>query len=122
MSWQVIFRPGGRVERRRAETLEAALDALEALTRAAAAGPPAAPVDLRRRRWEPGDQVAARAELRGPQRWRPDVRAGIDVRGDGSAVAWTGAPRREAIDPREAEDAWTALRRVVAAQSASVEP
>jgi len=53
--------------------------------------------------------VAARIELKGAS--QP---AGIDVRGDGSLVAWTGRVRRT---PLEGRDALEALR-----QSVSVEP
>jgi hypothetical protein len=120
MPWQLVWRAGARVERVSAATLDAALDALEERVRAAAAGPRAEPLDLRARRWEPRDQVAARGEVRGPQRWRPALRAGADVRGDGSVQAWSGAPSREAIEPRDGEDPCAALRRVV--QSISVEP
>jgi hypothetical protein len=121
VGWRLTWREGGRVERVRTGSLAEALDGLEERGRAAAAGPGLAPVDLRARRWEPGDRVAARGEVRGPQRWRPDVAAGIDVRGDGSVQAWTGGVARAPVQAR-GEDAYAALRRALAAQSVSVEP
>jgi hypothetical protein len=115
MAFRVVLRHGPKVEKLDAGTLEAALALLERRARAVAAGPGRAPVDLRVRRFEPVQQVAARAELRGG-----GVRAGVDVRGDGSAEAWTGRIRRRLIEPRDGEDAYAALRRVL--QSTSVEP
>jgi hypothetical protein len=115
MGYRVVLRNGPKVEKLDADTLEAALDLLERRARAVAARPGRVAVDLRVRRFEPVQQVAARAELRGD-----GVRAGVDVRGDGSAEAWTGRIRRRLIEPRGDEDAYAALRRVV--QSTSVEP
>jgi hypothetical protein len=117
VSWRVVVRAGSRVERDTLDSLPAALDVLEERTRAAAAGPEARAIDLRARRWAPEDQIAARAEVAGPQRWRPDVRAGIDVRGDGSVQAWTGAPERRALEPASGEDAYAALRRALATRA-----
>ena len=77
-------------------------------------------VDVQVRRYEPADQVAARAELKGPQRLRPAVHAGLDVHGDGSVVAWTGGVNRAVIPEALDESAYAALRRAV--QSTSVEP
>jgi hypothetical protein len=113
--WRVTVRTGPKVEHVAAETLEEALDALELHARAAANTERRAPVDMRVRRYEPGDQVAVRAELRGP-----GVKAGVDVRGDGSVGAWTGRVRRRALDPEDGETPYEALRRAV--QSTSVEP
>ena len=118
--WRVTVRNGPRVEKLRCETLPEALDALEERARAVADGNGLDEVDLRVRRDKPSDLVAARAELRGPQRLRPIIHAGIDVHGDGSVVAWSGGVRREQITMVGGETAYAALRRAV--QSTRVEP
>ena len=120
MPWRVTVRRGPAVEKSRCDTLPEALDVLEQSARAAAASTRLRTIDLELRRYEPADQVAARAELKGPQRLRPAVHAGFDVHGDGSVVAWTGGIRREAVAPAGDENAYAALRRTV--QSTSVEP
>lgn len=56
-------------------------------------------------------QVAARGELRGPG----GLAAGVDVRGDGSAEAWTGRWRRSVVERERGEDAYAALARVLQA-------
>ena len=118
--WTVTVRSGPRVQRVRAASLEEALDALETETRVAANTERRGAVDVRFRTFEPHDQVVARAELRGPGRWRPAVRAGLDVRGDGAVEAWMGRVSREPVEPVGRESAWDALRRAL--QSTSVEP
>ena len=116
MAYRVVVRHGPKVEKHDADTLAAALELLERRARAVADGPGRQTVDLRVRRFEPVQQVAARLELRGGGK-----RAGIDVRGDGSAEAWTGRLRRELVAEERGEDAYSALRRVLT-QSTSVEP
>jgi hypothetical protein len=59
---------------------------------------------------EPVQQVAIRGEISGP-----GVRAGIDVRGDGSAEAYTGRWRRVLVERVPGETAYDALRRVIGA-------
>jgi hypothetical protein len=61
------------------------------------------------REFGPDQQVAVRAELKGPR----GLRAGIDVRGDGSAEAWTGRFGRRLVQQGRGEDAYGALRRAV---------
>lgn len=114
-AWKVTVRNGAKVERLRAATLPEALELLESETRVAATTTRRGTVDVRIRRFEAGDQVAARAELRGP-----GTRAGFDVRGDGTVQAWTGRMRRRLVEPEGRETPFDALRRVV--QSTSVEP
>jgi hypothetical protein len=113
VSWQVVVRSGPRVEKQRAKTLGEALELLETEARVAANTERRPEVDVRVRRYSPADQVAVRAELRGP-----GPRAGFDVRGDGSVQAWTGRVRRRLIEPEGDETPFDALRR----QMTSVEP
>ena len=114
--WRVTVRNGSRVEKLRAAGLEEALDLVEREGRVLSAGPGRQPVGLRSRTFTPQQQVAGRVELAGR-----GVRAGIDVRGDGEAEAWTGRVRRQLIEQEGRETPYDALRRVVA-QSTSVDP
>jgi hypothetical protein len=114
-AWRLTVRTGPKVERVHAESLDEALDALELHARAAANTERRAAVDVQVRRYEPADQVAVRAELRGP-----GVAAGVDVHGDGSVAAWTGRVRRRTVEAQDGESPYEALRRAL--QSASVDP
>ncbi len=114
--WRITVRNGPKVEKLRADRLEEAIDLVEREGRALSAGPGRRAVVLRTREFTPERQVAGRVELSGP-----GVRAGIDVRGDGAAEAWTGRLRRRVVEQQERESAYDALRRVVA-QSVSVDP
>lgn len=113
MPYRVTIRRGPVVERSRAETLEAALDALEAAARDIGRGRRAQPVDLRFRTYAPGGQVAGRVELAGPTRLVPAVRAGVDIRGDGAMTAYVGRARRTPVVERDDENALRALRRTL---------
>lgn len=62
------------------------------------------------RRFEPEDQVTARLELSGPRR----MRVGVDIRGDGSAVPFTGRLIRKPVERRTGESSYAALRRAAA--------
>jgi hypothetical protein len=122
VSWRLVVRAGPRVERERHPTLGAALDALERRARRLSMGPGLEAVEgPLGRRYAPGDRVAARLEVTGPQRLRPDVRAGLDVRGDGTAVAWTGGRTRAELTPGEGESPYDALRRCAAPGSSTSE-
>jgi hypothetical protein len=112
--WTLTSRAGSRVEREHLETLEAALDALA--RRLVALAPEASREELQfmRRRIEPQRQVAARIEIAGPRGRRGTVRGGVDLRGDGSAEAFTGRVRRTVVECRRGESAPDALRRALA--------
>jgi hypothetical protein len=90
----------------RCGSLEEALDEIEARGRELERTSRSAPVDTKvLGRYEPAQQVAARIELSG--------RGGIDIRGDGSASAYTGRVRRRAVPQRSRESAYDALRRTL---------
>lgn len=107
------MRAGPKVQRTRFDALEGALDALEHRARELSESAPRDAVDVRFKRFEPIEQVVARIELAGPERLLPSVRAGVDVRGDGSTEAYLGRVRREVIDQRRGETALRALRRAL---------
>jgi hypothetical protein len=107
VSYRVTVRRGPKVERERQPTLDAALGAL---AHHAAGAPRREAVDVLSRRYAAREQVATRVELKGPE-----GRGGVDVRGDGTMVAWTGGLRRAVVEPRPGEDAAAALRRALTA-------
>ncbi|WP_028063118.1 hypothetical protein [Solirubrobacter soli] len=105
MSYRLTVRRGPQVEKATRDTLTEALDTLEAYATTATRRNA---VEFVSRRYEPGDLVALRIELKGD-----GVRAGLDVHGDGTAVAWTGRLRRAVIEPERGESPLDALRRAV---------
>jgi hypothetical protein len=110
-AYTVTVRRSGRVERERHATLDAALQALEARLDGVARTERRRPTHLLGRTYEPVRQVAARGEIAGPAR----LRAGVDLRGDGSAEAFTGRWRRRLVPAQTGETAYDALRRGLAA-------
>ena len=114
MPFRLTVREGPRVSRARFDRLEDALGALGDHVERLSGRPSRAAIDLKVRRFEPIQQVVARAELSGPQRLLPRVRAGVDVRGDGSAEAWTGRASRRVIAQQDGESPVAALGRVLA--------
>ena len=111
--YTLTIRNGPRVERARFDTLPATLDALEQRMDELAATRRDT-VDLRYRRFEPVAQVAVRGEVAGPGRVLPALRAGVDMRGDGSSEAYVGRVRRRLVEQRGGETPYQALRRVLA--------
>jgi hypothetical protein len=103
-------RSGARVQRDRFDELAEALAALERRGAELQDDANARTIDLRLgRTFEPVQQVFARLELAGSG----GIRVGVDVRGDGSAEAWTGRVRRRLIEQAPGESAYAALRRTL---------
>jgi hypothetical protein len=101
------------VQRSSFPDLDLALQALERRARELADSAPGEAFDAKFKRFEPVQRVVARLELSGPERLVPSVRAGIDVRGDGSIEAYRGRVRREVIEERGGESPYAALRRAL---------
>jgi hypothetical protein len=110
----VTLRTSGKVQRSRFAELQAALDFVDARASELGADAPRRPIDLRYRQFDPGEQVHGRIELAGPERLLPRVRAGVDVRGDGTSEAYLGRVRRQPLQRRGPESAVAALRRALA--------
>ena len=108
--YTVTVRRRGQVKRERHAERRDALAAVERLGRELEADADAKPFGGGMvRKIEPVQQVSARIELSGPGR----LRAGVDVRGDGSSEAFTGRLRRQMVEQRRGESAYDALARVV---------
>ncbi|HEY1275037.1 MAG TPA: hypothetical protein VGF25_09000 [Thermoleophilaceae bacterium] len=101
---------GERVRKERERSLDDALRAIERIGRGLERSADAAPAGGGlMRRFEPVQQVVGRIELAGPRR----LRAGVDVRGDGSSEAFTGRVRRRLVEQRKGESPYDALRRAL---------
>lgn len=111
MAVSVLVRRRGTTTRERHPTLDAAFDAVAAEVREAMRTERRPAARALAREYAPSAQVAVRVELRGPGR----VRAGVDVRGDGTAEAYTGRVVRRVVEARRGEDAVQALRRALGA-------
>jgi hypothetical protein len=108
--YTVTVRTKAKVRKERYEQLAGALDALEAAGRELEDGASANPAGgTLIRRIEPVKQVVGRIEVAGPGR----LRAGVDVRGDGSSEAFSGRLRRMLIEQRGSESPYDALRRAL---------
>ena len=103
---KLTARVAGRVEKERFGSLAEALDALE--RRLDGVGR-ARERSVLGRDYRPEDQISGRFELKGDR----GLRAGVDVRGDGSASAYTGRIRKQPVEPELGETAADALRRVL---------
>jgi hypothetical protein len=104
----VTVRHGSRVGREKFDSLDEAID--EARRRVdevrREGGLPTISVF---RKHTPDQRVNARIEISGPGLIR-SPEGGIDVMGDGSAVAYTGAIRKETIEADTLDDAFERLR------------
>jgi hypothetical protein len=112
VSWKVTVRHGSSVGREKFDSLDDAIaDArhrVEEIQRE-----DRLPHISMLREFTPEEQVKARIEISGPGLFRAPE-GGIDVMGDGHAIAYTGAVRKERIDADSLADAFGRLRDALA--------
>ncbi|MGI8631545.1 MAG: hypothetical protein ACR2NA_03215 [Solirubrobacterales bacterium] len=109
-AYRLTVREQSRVQRHAFASLGEAMDALrteaEAISRT---------TDMQTvsafRTYEPGDRVAARIEISPPGLRGRD--AGVDVRGDGSLVAFRNSVFRKPLEPGPDGDVYAAIRAVL---------
>ncbi len=68
------------------------------------------------RDYEPGDQVLARLQLSGRGVFRKPV-AGVDVRGDGTFMPFSGGVVREELDPSHHDTPFDLVRETLEAET-----
>jgi hypothetical protein len=110
-AYKLTVRRRGATARERFASLPEALAALEARLDELTPGQRRGRERGLARELAPVEQVALRGEVAGP-----GVRGGVDVRGDGSAEAFTGRWRRVLVAREAGETAYDALRRALGAQ------
>jgi hypothetical protein len=115
--WTLTIRNGPRVERARLHTLGEALGAMERRMDELAPDARRRALQVGGRRLEAVRQVVVRAEVSGPGGLLGGARGGVDMRGDGSAEAYTGRFRRTLVELQAGESAYDALRRALAERS-----
>jgi hypothetical protein len=109
--WKLTERRGPKVTREDFKRLDEAVAELRRRAEEVRALGPLRPRSMIRD-FEPGDQVASRLEISG-KGWLRAPTAGVDVKGDGTYVAFTGGMRREELEPEVGDDVFDAVRRVL---------
>jgi hypothetical protein len=105
--YKLVVRSGAKVEREKLDSLDSALALLEQRARNLSENADTTTVNALTRKFEPIQQVVGRVEVSGPR----GLRAGVDVRGDGSVESYTGRVRRKLVEQRDGESPYEALRR-----------
>lgn len=107
--YKLVVRRGPKVVKSAHPELAGALRALEEALRVV---PGSGTRTAFRREYAPVQQVVARGELRGPR----GARGGVDLRGDGSAEAWTGRVSKRLVDRDPGETPYAALGRALSSR------
>lgn len=108
MSWKVTVRHGSSVDREKLASLDEAIDEMRRRV-AEVQREDRLPHVSMLREFSPSQQVQARIEISSPGLFR-GREGGIDVMGDGHAIAYSGAIRKQTIEADTLDDAFDRLR------------
>jgi hypothetical protein len=108
VSWKVTVRHGSSVGREKFDSLDEALADARRRVEQIQQEDRLPPVKMLRE-FSPEQQVNARIEISGPGLLR-GKEGGVDVMGDGNAIAYTGAIRKEQIEADSLDEAFERLR------------
>jgi hypothetical protein len=111
VSWKVTVRHGSRVGREKFSTLDEAIADARRRVEEIQREDRLPPITVFRKH-TPDQQVNARIEISGPGLFHTPE-GGIDVMGDGHAIAYTGAIRKETIEADTLDDAFERLRAIL---------
>ena len=106
--YRLTIRHGSEVRKEQFDDLGAAIEAMEQCVREIRREGPLKEINALRD-YEPGQRVRARLELSTGGLWR-GREGGIDVMGDGALVPYVGVVRKRALEPRDGETAFDAVR------------
>jgi hypothetical protein len=113
--WKLTVRNGSEVEHASFDDLGEAVAAMRGRAMEIRSEGPAQRVRSLRD-FEPGDQVRARLQLTGRGGFLRKPTAGIDVRGDGTFVAYRGGVGREELDPSDRDTPFELVRETLEAK------
>ena len=109
--WKVTVRHGSSVGREKFSTLDEAIADVRRRVEEIQRGDRLPHISMLRE-FTPEEQVHARIEISGPGLFRAPE-GGIDVMGDGKAIAYTGAIRKETIEADSLDQAFERLAEVL---------
>lgn len=109
MKWKLTVRNGSEVSHEQFDDLDEAVARVrERALEIRSLGPLKEASMIRD--YKPADQVRARLQLAGKGRWGRRPSAGVDVRGDGAFVPFSGGMVREELDPSGHETPFDLVR------------
>jgi hypothetical protein len=110
--WKVTVRHGSSVGREKFDSLDEAIADTRRRVEEIQREDRLPPISMLRD-FTPDEQVQARIEISGPGLFR-SPEGGIDVMGDGTAIAYSGSIRKERLDADSLDDAFERLRDALA--------